>query len=439
MKKNGSTLINGKFFQNTGWIVGERVFQMSLSIIVGMLTARYLGPSDFGIINYTASFTAFFTSICSLGLEGVIVKELVEDPEEEGRIIGTGIAMRLISSLLSMVAILISISILNSNNNVILIVAMIQSIALIFRAFELIEFWYQSQLQSKYSTLIKSVSYLIMSSYKVILLLLGKSVEWFAFSTVVDVIIIMILYIISYYKQGGKKLKVSYNLAIKMLSQSYPFILSGIMVALYVQMDKIMIGQFLNQEKVGLYTVAATICGFWVFIPTAFINSARPLIMNLKNENEEQYLMRLKQLYAFIIWLGIIFALVVTIFSKWIVLILYGQAYIGSTTTLIISVWSSILSVLGSARTIWILCEKYNKYIPKYLIWGIVISVMLNVYLIPKIGIEGAAIAQLTAQIVTNLIAPLFYNETRIHTKYIMEAFLLRGVKINMKGFIRNS
>lgn len=428
LKKHFRGSSRQRFLANTGWIVIERIYQMLISLVVGVITARYLGPANYGIINYAASFIAFFSSICTLGLEGIIVKELVDNPEREGEILGSGILMRLASSALSMIAILILISILNRNDTLMLVVAALQSIALLFRSVDLIEFWYQSKLQSKYSSIIKGIGYTIMSLYKVILLITRKSVEWFAFSTTVDSIVIAILFLYFYHRQGGKRFRFRLTTAKKLISQSYHFILSGLIVVIYSHMDKVMIGQYLDEKQVGLYSAALTICNMWVFIPRAVINSARPLIIKLKGQNEDLYIRRLKQLYSSIWWMGIFFALGISVFSRLIVLILYGREYLASVPSLIIASWYTIFSVLGTARGIWILCEKKYKYVKRYLSWGAIVNLILNAILIPIWGIEGAAFATLITQIVTAIIAPIFYKETRIHSKYALEALIFKGI-----------
>ena len=420
---------SSKFLTNTSWMVGERIFEMCISLIIGMLTARYLGPSNYGIINYCISFVSFFTSICTLGLEGIIVKELVDNPNQEGTILGTGIFMRCVSSILSIICMVILLTILNPHDKVVLAVGFLESIALLFRSFDLIDFWYQSKLESKYSAIIKSSAYVIVSLYKVLILVTAKDVRWFAFSTSLDIILIAMMFVISYYKKGGMKLKISIDLGRKLLSQSYHFILSGLLVVIYAQMDKVMIGQILDEKQVGLYSVAITICGLWSFVPNALINSARPIIMKLKSENEEMYIKRLKQLYAGIGWLGIVFSIFVVLSSKWIVLILYGKDYLDAVNTLNIAVWYTSFSLLGVARGIWIISEKKNKYEKKILFWGVVVNLLLNAILIPTCGIDGAAIATLFTQITTCLLAPLIYKETRIHTKSVLEALCFKGIK----------
>ena len=419
---------SNKVIKNTSWMIGERVFQMFISLFVGTITARYLGPANYGLIGYGASYIAFFNSICTLGLDGIIVKKLVDNQKEQGLTLGTGIVMRIISSLIAIISIAIIVSKLNPNNNILIIVTLIQSIALIFRSIELIYFWFQSRFESKYTTIIKTTSYILISIYKIFILVTQKNIFWFAFSNTLDIILISIFMIYSYKKQGGQRLRFSFKLSKEMLSISYHFILSGVMVAIYGQMDKIMLGKMLGTESVGFYSVGITICGLWSFIPGAIIASLRPIIIESREKSKELYEKKLKQLYAIIIWLGLFYALFINIFSKYIVLILYGKEYFGAIAPLNITVWYSAFSILGVARDIWIICEGHQKYSKYFAFIGSMSNLIINIILIPRLGVIGAAIATLITQIITGFLVTLVFKDTRISSKYMIDAFLLKGV-----------
>ena len=399
---------------------------MGLALVVGVLTARYLGPSNYGTLNYAASLVSVFSIICCLGLEGIIIKELVSERSREGIILGTGIAMRFIAGLLSMTIIAVIVVILNPGDKILLIVAFLQSLALIFQAFQIIDFWYQSKLKSKISTIVKCISYTVMSLYKVALLVLGKSVIWFAFSTSVDAIIIAVLYVILYVKHSDHSLTVSYNISKSLLRQSYHFIISGLMVALYSQMGKLMIGKILTQTDVGIYSAAITICNLWVFIPLALANSARPVIMELKGIDQEKYIVRIKQLLSLTVWSGIVFAVLITINSNFIIRILFGEAYIKALSPLIIAGWANVFGSLSYTRGIWMICEDKQRFIKRIMIWGVIVNLVLNAILIPTIGINGAAIATLVTEIVCCLVAPAFYKEIKTFVGFIFKSFLFR-------------
>lgn len=423
-------ILSNPTVRNAKWMIAEQMVQMLISLILGVLTARYLGPSNYGVINYCAAYVAFFTSVCTLGLEGIIIKELVNHRDEEGEIVGTGILMRLAASAISIVSILVILLFMDPGNTLVLKVAFLQSLVLIFRSFELIDYWFQSYLQSKYVSILKSISYVLVAVYKVYILATNKSVEWFAFSTSLDFLLIAIMIMIAYFKRGGDKLTFSMPMAKRLIRQSYHFILSSLIVTIYSQMDKIMIGQMLNDTQVGLYSAAVTICNYWVLIPTAMINSARPTIMEEKRKGDEAlYQKRMRQLYAVLIWVGIAVSIVVSVFSRLILHILYQERYLAASSTLAISIWYTTFSTLGTARGIWIVCEDKNAYVKKYVLWGAVINFVLNYLFIPIWGIDGAAIATLITQIFTCVFAPMLYRETRSHTKLIFDALLFRGIK----------
>lgn len=426
---NIKQLFRNKIFTNMRWLVSGRILQMAIALVINMITARYLGVNNYGIINYIASYVSFFTPICSLGLESIIIKELVDKPDHQGETIGTAMGMRMISSVFSMIAIMLFLLLVDRGNVMMLGVALVQSMILVFNTADLFEFWYQSRLESKVSVTVRTVGYLITAVYKIAILVFQKSIYWFAFTNTLDMIIAFILLSIVYRKSGGQKLTFNFATGKKMLKISYNFIISGLMVAVYAQMDKIMLGQMLDTYTVGLYSVGIYICSLWNFIPDAMIASLRPGIMAAKKVNEETYIRKLKQMYALIIWISILYAVGVCIFSKYIILILYGKDFLGARAPLMIAVWYCGFSLLGSARDVWIICEGHQKYSKWFALIGAMTNLILNLLLIPKIGMIGAAIATLTTQIMTGFGVTLLFKDTRENNKFLIEAFLLKGVR----------
>ncbi len=425
MNKVVKSMLKNKEIKNAGWIIGEQIFQMAVSLIVGVLTARYLGPSNYGALNYTASFVTFALSVATLGMEGVVIKKMIMFPKDEGIYLGSCMLFRLFSSILSSIAIFIIVAVLNPDDHLKWILVFLQSFQLIFKSVQILDSWFQRHLKSRYVSIGKMVACLIVSGYKVFLLVTQKSIIWFALSnSLTDVVIAVMLYIF-YRAEQGQKLKISKHKGTEVLSESYHFILSGLMAATYSQMDRIMIGSMMSDYDVGLYTTATAICGMWLFVPNAIISSFRPKILELKKEgNEEHYERRLEQLYSFIIWLCIFVSIAVCILGSFVIRILYGEEYIGAAPALRIAIWYETFAMIGTARGIWILCENKNKYVKYYLGIGAVVNLILNYVMIPVWGINGAAIATLITQIVTSLIAPVMFKETRYHTVIVLRAFV---------------
>lgn len=413
--------------KNAGWIIGERIVQTVLSLVVGVFSARYLGPGNYGALNYTASFVTFFSSIALLGMDGVIIKKMILKPEDEGGLLGGCLLLRTISSILCSVVIVTAVFFLNPDDKTKALLAFLQTFQLIFQSVNILDSWFQRYLKSKYVSIGKMVAFLAVSAYKIILMATAKSIEWFAFANSLSGFVVAVLLICFYRKNKGPRMRPDVKLGMVVLKDSYHYILSGLMVALYSQMDKIMIGRMLTDIDVGLYTTATSICGMWIFVPTAIINSFRPTMLELHRAGDmERFNTRLQQLYSAIIWLCIGVSLLICWLAPLIIRILYGAAYMGAVDTLRIAIWFETFSMIGTARGIWILCEDKNKYIKYYLAIGVVVNFVLNILLIPRIGIEGAAIATLVTQFVTSIVSPTFFKETRVHTKIVWEAFCLK-------------
>ena len=425
--KKLNTFWKNRVVVNAKWMIAEQAVQMLVSFIIGMLTARYLGPSNYGVINYCYAYTAFFTAVASLGIEAIVVKELVEHPNRQGEIVGTSIVLRLLAGVLSMASIMLILYIADDGDRVILTVGLLQSMVLVFKAFEIIDFWFQSKLQSKYSSILKSISYIIVASYKVYILVFAKPVEWFAFSTSLDFLIIAILLSFAYFKHGGEKISFDVDIAKILLSKGYHYIVSSLIVTIYAQMDRIMIKHMMTETDTGLYSAAIMICTYWVLIPNAIINSMRPIIMELKKDGKEkEYYEKFSQLYKILVWLGILVSFLISILSPFIMKIVYGESYILASTTLSIAIWYTTFSTLGVARGNWLVCEDKNQYAKWFVLFGAIVNLVLNFILIPKMGIDGAAIATLITQIVVCFVGPSVFKETRENACQMLKAFVFK-------------
>lgn len=421
--------LRNKEANNAGWIIGEQVFQMMISLVIGILSARYLGPANYGLINYTASFVNFILPVATLGMDGVIIKKMIAKPEDEGVYLGGCILYRLISAFLCAVSVIVIVWVLNPNDMLMLSLIALQSIQLFFRAFHILDSWFQRYLKSKYVSIAKMAACVLVASYRIYLLVTEKDVRWFALSNSLTAVVIMVVLYVAYNKNRSQKITLNIAAGRDVLKDSYHFILSGLMAAIYSQMDKVMLGEMVSSEAVGLYVTAASLCTMWLFVPTAIIQSLRPGILELKQRrNEKRYLQRLQQLYAIIIYLCACVSVIIFLFGDFAVNLLYGDAYAGATGALKILIWSEVFSMIGTARGVWILAEHKNKYVKYYLGMGAVLNLILNSMLIPCFGIKGASFATLVTQIFTCLIAPLCFKETRMHTKIVLQAMVVPRV-----------
>lgn len=420
-------LLNSKVTRNASWIIAGRVYHMVLAFVVGLLTARYLGPNNYGLINYAATYTSFFASFCTLGINSVIVKNFVDHPDEEGETVGSAIILRTISSVLSVVMMMCITFIADNGEKTTNIVVFLCGIGVVFQVMDTLDYWFQSRLESKYSAFATVISYTVVSIYKVWLLVTGKSVEWFAVSTSIDYLVVAIILLIVYKKRNGPQFSCSMRKAKELFMSSYHFILAGLMVSIYGSTDKFMLKQLLNEAEVGYYSTAVSLCNTWVFLLTAIIDSLYPVILQSFN-NKELFERKNKQLYSIVFYISVSVSILFSVLATPVVRILYGKAYIAAAAPLRIITWYTAFSYLGVARNAWIVSYNKQNYLKYLYIGAAVTNVVLNVIMIPLWGASGAAFASLLTQISTILVFPALIKDLRPNVKLMVDAILLRKV-----------
>lgn len=409
--------------KNTMWILSCRIVQSLITLVINMISARYLGPSDYGLIGYAQSIVAFVAPIMYLGLNNIVVQEIVTKPEDEGKILGTSICMSFCSAICCIGGIFAFTSIVNVGETDTVIVCTLYSILLIFQSMDLVQYWYQAKLLSKYTSLTMLGAYVAVSLYKIYLLVTQKSVHWFAVANAFDYCIIAIVLLIIYHRLGGGKLCFSASTAKRMLSKSRHYIVSSMMVTVFAQTDKIMIKLMIDSAATGYYSAAVSAAGMTSFVFSAFIDSMRPVIFEAKKIDEERFKLNMIRLYSMIVYLSLAQSVVMTVFSKLIINILFGAEYAPAVAALCIVVWYTTFSYMGGVRNIWILAENKQKYLWIINLSGALMNIVINAILIPIIGIYGAAIASLITQFFTNFIIGYIMRPIAANNELVLKSF----------------
>ncbi len=423
-------LINNKVFKNASWIIFCKIVQAVLNLVVTMLSARYLGPSGYGLINYAASVVAFVTPIMQLGLNSILVQEIVNTPEKEGEILGTSLLMSFCTSFLTIGGVVAFVAIANHGERETIIVCALYSILLIFQSLELVQYWFQAKLKSKYPAIVMLVAYVIVSAYKITLLVTGKNIYWFALSQAIDYLVISSLLLIVYARLGTQHLSISWEHAKRLFAKSRYYIVSSLMVTIFAQTDRVMLKLMVNDAATGYYSAAVSCAGMTSFIFTAIIDSARPSIFEGKKIGQEIFERNIIRLYSVIIYFALLQCVFITAFAKIIINILYGNDYASSVDALRLIVWYTTFSYIGSVRNIWILAEGKQKLLWILNLSGALLNVVLNYILIPVWGIMGASFASLITQFFTNVVMGFIIKPIRrnnalmgkgLNPKYLIE------------------
>lgn len=399
-----------KYFKNTSWLFGEKILRLTVGVFVGIWIARYLGPEQFGVLSYAQSFVGLFAVTASLGLDGIVVRELIKNEYITEELLGSAFYLKLTGAVVSLILLAFAVN-FTSNDNYTNTLFFIIASATIFQTFNVVDFYFQSKVLSRYIVYSNTICLFISSVVKIILILDKAPLLSFAWVILFDSIVLAMGFVYFFLKKSGLKLqnlKFKKQTALALLKDSWPLFLSGIVISIYMKIDQVIIKELLGSKEVGQYAAAIRLSEAWYFIPMVIASSLFPAIISAKKQNEELYYSRLQKLYDLMVWMSIAIALPMTFLSDWIVRILYGSEYNEAGSVLMIHIWTGVFVFLGVAFSGYLTAENQTKKAFYRTLLGAVLNVILNYVLIPKYGICGSAIATLLGQFFANYVYDLF-------------------------------
>jgi PST family polysaccharide transporter len=404
-----------KIIDNVGWLFFDRIFRLGVGLFIGVWLARYLGPEQYGILSFSTAFVGLFGTFAMLGLQNVVVRDLVIDPEETNTTLGTAAALQLIGGLFAFAVLSVFICFLRPDDTLTRLLVVILGSTLVFKAADFTKYWFEARVQSKYTVWMINVVFLFMVAVKIVLILLHSPLLAFVWALFAEGLLISVALLCIYALQGPglKGLHFKLSRATSLLRDSWPLILTGVAIAIYMKIDQVMLGQVLGDEAVGIYSVAVRISEVWYFIPMAIVASVFPAILDAKKQSQDLYHRRLQQLYDLMVGLSLALAVPMTFLSDWVVELLFGEAYLQAGTVLAIHIWAAIFVFLGVASGKWILAENRQILSFQRALSGAVINIVLNWFFIPRFGIYGAAWATVISYAVSGMFYDLFNKETQ--------------------------
>ena len=390
-----------KYLKNTGWLMFGKV----LSLIVSFVVTRYLGPELFGDLSFALAIVTIMAAVGALGLDTFIIREIINEPNKRDEILGTALVLRLGTNIL-LIPLVIGIYLLFHNlsetpGDALTLFVVLLSLTSVFKSFNIIDAYFQSQVQSKYVVHVQNICLFITAILKIAVVLLGLPLIYLVWVLVFDSLILAFGLVLVYQNRERSILTWKFNKArgVQLLKQSFPLILSAVMVTVYMKIDLIMLKE-VSSRAVGIYGAAANLSEAWYFIPTAIITSVFPAILNARKTDLDRYRKRLGNLYDLLIFISLPIAIFISFFANQIIYVIYDNKYEGAGTILSIHIWSGVFVFLGVASSQYLLAEGFTRISFYRTASGAVINILLNLWLIPLYGGVGASIATLVACIV---------------------------------------
>lgn len=424
-----------KIISNVGWLFADRILRMGVGLIVTAWLARYLGPQQFGLYNYATAFVSLFSTLATLGLDQIVVRNIVRDPSCKDETLGTALGLKLASGVVACLVATGIIFLLRPNYNDYLtrwLVAII-SASVVFEAFNAFDFWFQTQVQSKYTVWAKNTAFIIVTLIRIVLITLQFPLIAFAWAALAESGLGALGLVIAY-KVSGQNIKtwrVRFLQAKSLLKDSWPLIISGLAIMVYLRIDMVMLGELADDQAVGIYSVATRISEVWYFIAIAIVNSVTPAIVEAKNSGETFYYNRLEKLFNLMAIMAYSIAIPLTFLSTNIVVLIFGPEYAAAGNVLSIHIWAALFTFFGWSKGVWIVTEGYTLYALVATSLGAIMNVVLNFWLIPTHREIGASIATVISYAFTDYVMCFIYPPARrlawIMTKAMTLSFLFKS------------
>lgn len=398
-----------RYLHNSSWMLVEQGLKIISGIFVGIYVARFLGPEQFGSLSYALAIVAIFMTVSKLGMESVLVRDLIRYPEQRLQYIGTAFFLMVVGAIIS-IAVITGLIVQFENDSSTKLYICIISIGLLFQSFLVIDYGFQSQVKAKYSSIAKSAALAISSILKIYLVLIQADLLWFVVAFTFDHLLIAASLIIMYLLQNQPRLFFSFKKSLikPLLKSAWPMVASGVAGMVMVRLDQIIIKNILDPYQLGLYAAASKIYEGWLLLPFVLSISLLPMLAKLKEKRETKiYHNKLVPIFSLVLWASIAFAFIMTVFGKWLLNITFGPQYFYSYHSLVILSWASVLGAAGYMSARYMVVEGMEKKVARRNWLAVFINIPLNFIMIPIYGIEGAAFSTLISLFIAHYVIDL--------------------------------
>lgn len=421
-----------KILKNTAWLYGDNAIRMATGLVVTAWLARYLGPQQFGLYNFSLALVGLSSPIAALGLSNILVRELVKKPERRDVYLGTAAVLHLVAGVLAYSVALIAVYLVRPEESHAQMAVSVVGLTLMFTFKNTISCFNEANVMSKYTVIPMNVAFATASLVKVIFIVIKAPLLFFLILVPIEVCIGSVLLFYAYHRSGGRIVhwRMNVGVAKDLLQSSWPLLLSAFSALIYMSSDKVMIGILIGDTATGLYSAATTISTIWYFIPSAILASVFPYLLRDRGGNQALYMNRMQMLFDFLVVLSASMACFIFIFSKPLIDMLYANEFKGASSIVDIHIWTFVFATMSVTSYQWLLAENLQILSFQRAAISAILNIALNLVLIPAIGVNGAAIGTLISYAFGALLFDLLQEKTR-------PIFWMKVAALNPVGVVR--
>ncbi|HQV39487.1 MAG TPA: flippase [Flavobacteriales bacterium] len=419
-----------KYFRNTSWLFVDKVVRLGAVLITSIFVTRYLGPELFGQLNYASAFVGIFFALTAMGLDDILIRDIVRRPDRRDQLMGTAAAIKLGGAVVLFITVMTLAFAKNMDTTTIMMVFLIAS-AEFLKPLVVVEQYFYSQVKGRTAAQVNMITVIIASLFRLGLIVVHAPLVWFAWAYIIEMGASAIGFLIAYRREGStwKNWRYSKETALYLLRQSWPLVIYGL--ALYVQakIDQVMIGDILKHtlgekgalEEVGQYSAALKMIEALGFVPGIVVASLAPAITRARATDRKLYEDRLVNQYRLMFILFLLVSVPLFFIAEPVMVLLFGEKFRMAGYLLSLFAIRLFFTNMGVAKSSFITNESMFKYSLVTAVVGATLNITLNYLLIPTYQSIGAIWAMIGSFFVSIFLVDLFFKEARPNFGWMMK------------------
>ena len=401
--------------RNSLWLLGDRGFRLGVGLVVNAWLVRYLGADQLGLLSFAQSIVVITAVVSQLGLESILVRDLVRRAAEQKEILGTALGLRVAGWLGTAALAVLIAGLLRPGDGRTLLLTAICSTTALAQTLDIVEYWFQSRTQVAPVVAARLSAFVVGAAAKVAAIVLHASLEVVAAILAVEFALSSLALVVAYLRAGGSPAgwRWATARAQELLSDSWPMILNSIAIVVSVRADQMILTTLKGPTENGIYAAAQRLTEIIYYLPVAVMAAATPVLLRSHQQDRTEYRRRLQRIFDLLGRAGLLTAVGVSLASPLIVHVLFGNAFRATANVLAIQVWSAPVLFLGIAQTNWFIAEGRQRSLMARSAVAAAASVALNLGLVPALGARGAAISLVVSQSFAHWIMNGLSRDTR--------------------------
>lgn len=395
-----------KVVQNLFWATLGKIANLAGGFLVGIFVARYLGPEQYGLMNYVISYVFLFQVLATFGLDSIEIREESKGEMPYNTIIGTAFLLKIFLGLAFMLLAIATSFMFEASTNVVALVS-IYALTIVLNSFTVIRNYFTAIVQNKHIVKTEIARVIVGMAIKIFLLAVHAPLIWFIVASTFDFILIASGYCLFYRKEIGNIMEWEYDAACAryLLKESFPLMLTNAAVIVYQRIDQVMIGQILDNASVGFFSVAYRFVEILIYIPMILSQTIMPVLVKVRCESEEKYATKAQQFMNISVWVSLFFSLLMSVMAYWLIRYTFGTAYIPAVAVLQVMSFKAASVALSNTAGAMIVAEGLQKYAIFRDILGCIVCVIMNYYLLPLHGMLAAAYIAIISNVAAGYLA----------------------------------